>query len=332
MADPVWRVSRSSIVRRTVVLLRRGCLCGIVGALLAACGSPDGGLDGAEHARQADPGSLATRGDTAHADHGAGPDGHAVEGGAAAPHDLHAVHPADPGGAAGEGHAGHAGQAADPHGGHGTPAGVAAAADPHGGHGTPAGVAAAAGHDAHTPQRAGVAGPRAGAEPHAGHDANAGERRGADAGAGRVHPASGVGGAGEGHAGHHPPAAQTAPGSRDPAQRERGPAGPSAGQTPGPMPAADGAARIASLVEALLTDDEVRQRIQQDPVLHAMWSDPAVREAVRRVPEGVRAMEMVLELVRGLLSDPSVISRIEADPTLRELWSDPAVRQLAPRR
>jgi hypothetical protein len=86
-------------------------------------------------------------------------------------------------------------------------------------------------------------------------------------------------------------------------------------------------AGVALLVGALLEDPAVQRRIQQDPELRGMWSDPAVRQHVT-APHGMTSgMTKVTELVRLLTEDPAVRARIEADPQLREMWGEPAVRQ-----
>jgi DTW domain-containing protein YfiP len=78
---------------------------------------------------------------------------------------------------------------------------------------------------------------------------------------------------------------------------------------------------------ALLEDTAVQRRVQQDPELRAMWSDPAVRQYVTAMPERATGMARLMELVRLLTEDSAVLDRIRADPALRELWSRPGVRQ-----
>jgi hypothetical protein len=90
-------------------------------------------------------------------------------------------------------------------------------------------------------------------------------------------------------------------------------------------------AGVALLVGALLEDPAVQRRIQQDPELRGMWSDPAVRQHVT-APHGMTGgmtggMTKVMELVRLLTEDPAVRARIQADPGLREMWSESAVRR-----
>lgn len=84
---------------------------------------------------------------------------------------------------------------------------------------------------------------------------------------------------------------------------------------------------MALLVDALLEDPAVMQRIQQNPDLREMWGDPAVSSALRPAPETSDPMAKLLELVRALTADPAVQDRIQEDATLRRLQSHPSVRQ-----
>jgi hypothetical protein len=164
------------------------------------------------------------------------------------------------------------------------------AREPHAGHG-PAALTdgAAADHARHAP----------GAE-HAGHAA--------------ASPA-----AGDPHAGHAP--ATRAPTQADPHAGHAAPVGPA-----GSAARERGAARLAALVEALLEDPVVQERIEADPELRELQRDPSVRGAVG-TPVMNDALAKLLVLVDGLVGDTAVRASIEADSRLRELWNEPGVRR-----
>ena len=92
------------------------------------------------------------------------------------------------------------------------------------------------------------------------------------------------------------------------------------------MPSAAGRG-LAELLDLLLADERVQERIAADPELARSWSDPAVRSQVTYAAEAMAGMAQLMDLVNGLLADPAVTARIEADSVLRKLWSDAAVRE-----
>jgi hypothetical protein len=271
--------------------IRRSAVVAFASVVFAACGSPDREGTGPEAGRETPggPGSPAAAMDTAHA--------HAAHGADA---DLHAGHAGMEHGAMdhgargpGDAHAAHGAAAAD-----GVTAPGHHAQDAH----TPA-----AGHDEHAGHAPAPGRAAAGHDVHAEHDQHAtaapGERQVAAHG---------------GHGGHAADAGHVAH-----------PADPHAGHTAAAGAGAAGAAapRLSSLVEALLAEPAVQERIREDPELREMWGDPGVRHHVTMVPEMVAGMASLLELVRVLAEDPAVQRRILAEPALRDLWSEPGVRE-----
>lgn len=282
----------------------------IAAAVLTGCGSPDRQDARSEGADQPDS-ALPVAMDTASA------------------HDAHAV--------ADDPHAGHvmaptADQ--DPHAGHGAPSGDAAAAgagntqasdEGHAGHVAPGGVGAATVADRQAP------------DAHAAH-APTGQARQADQHAGHAVTPQAAGQTADSHPRHAQPSRPSGATNEHTAHEAARPNPSHAEHQASPRltdpaahrpadPATPGGTRLALLVDALLEDPAVMQRIQQNPDLREMWGDPAVSSALRPAPETSDPMAKLLELVRALTADPAVQDRIQEDATLRRLQSHPSVRQ-----
>jgi hypothetical protein len=54
--------------------------------------------------------------------------------------------------------------------------------------------------------------------------------------------------------------------------------------SPAAMPAGEGMDKILTLVQELVQDSVVQQRIQRDSALREAWADPAVRRVVLQQP------------------------------------------------
>lgn len=84
---------------------------------------------------------------------------------------------------------------------------------------------------------------------------------------------------------------------------------------------------MGALVDALLSDPALRQRIAADPALRQLWNHPDVRSRVAAAAEMAIAHEAMTLLARSLVSDATVQARIQADPGLRAMWADESVRR-----
>jgi hypothetical protein len=147
----------------------------------------------------------------------------------------------------------------------------------------------------------------AAADPHAGHRGAPAQRSAAD------------------HAGHGGAAGavSTAAAASDQHAEHGAAPTPGAARHAASAAAASGSA-LGALVDALLADTVVAQRLRADTALRS-----ASAEGRTGMPHALATLEghaKLLILARELVADPAVRDRIESVPELKAAWEDPVIR------